>query len=79
MLTYNLEQRDQAVLDYALAHEKGVLVKKGLLSGHAGSHAGTIKDSMALLMQTQGIHSVIVGTINPEHLADNVRLAKVFV
>lgn len=74
MLTYNQEQRDQEVLDYALAHEKGVLVKKGLMSGHAGS----IKDSMALLMQTEGIHSVIVGTINPEHLAENVRLAKKF-
>ena len=72
MITYNLEQRDQAVLDYAQEKAKGVLIKKGLMSGHAGS----IPDSMALLMQTPGITSAIVGTITPAHLAENVALAR---
>jgi len=72
MITYNMEQRDQAVLDFASEHGKGVLVKKGLMSGHAGS----IEDSMELLFRTKGIDSVIVGTINLGHLAQNVRLAR---
>ena len=72
MLTYNLEQQDQEVLDYANAHGKGVLVKKGLMSGHAGS----IVQSMELLFAGPGIDSVIVGTINPAHLAENISLAK---
>ena len=37
MITYNLQQQDQEVLDYANSLGKGVLVKKGLMSGHAGS------------------------------------------
>jgi len=72
MITYNLEQQDQAVLDYARNNNKGVLVKKGLMSGHAGS----IEDSMSLLFGSEGISSVIVGTINPDHLRENVKLAK---
>lgn len=74
MITYNLEQRDQAVLDYALENNKGVLIKKGLMSGHAGS----IKESMANLFTTKGIHTAIIGTINPTHLAENLKLAKEF-
>ena len=72
MITYNLEQQDQAVLDYARNNNKGVLVKKGLMSGHAGS----IEDSMSLLFGSNGISSVIVGTINPDHLKENVKLAR---
>lgn len=72
MITYNLEQQDQAVLEHARSTNKGVLVKKGLMSGHAGS----IEDSMNLVFGNAGISSMIVGTINPNHLKDNVRLAK---
>jgi aryl-alcohol dehydrogenase-like predicted oxidoreductase len=78
MITYNLEQQDQAVLDFAQENNKGVLVKKGLMSGHANS----VKESMELLFgnnakfSVSGIHSVIVGTINPDHLAQNIALAK---
>jgi len=74
MITWNLEQRDEAVLAYARENNKGILVKKGLMSGHAGS----VEDSMQLLMQTSGIQSAIIGTITPEHLAENTRLAKQF-
>ena len=74
MIIYNLEQRDEAVLEYARENNKGILVKKGLMSGHAGS----VEDSMQLLMQTPGIQSAIIGTITPDHLAENIRLAKQF-
>ena len=72
MITWNTEQRDTAVLDYAREHGKGVLVKKGLLSGHAGS----VADSLRLVLSTVGVSAMIVGTINPAHLAENVRLAR---
>jgi aryl-alcohol dehydrogenase-like predicted oxidoreductase len=78
MITYNLEQQDQAVLDFAQENKKGVLVKKGLMSGNTDS----VRDSMELLFgnnakfSVSGIHSVIIGTINPDHLAQNIALAK---
>lgn len=72
MITYNLEQRDQAVLDFSREHGKGVLVKKGLMSGHTTS----VEDSMELLFKTPGIHAAIIGTINPAHLAEDVQLAR---
>lgn len=74
MITYNLKKQDQEVLDFAVQHGKGVLVKKGLMSGHAGS----VEESMKLLFARPGIDSVIVGTINPDHLAENSRLAKTY-
>lgn len=77
MLTYNLDQQDQEVVDYAQQHNKGILVKKGLMSGHVGkSGEELVRDSMALTFSQAGISSMIVGTINPEHLAQNVRIAK---
>lgn len=77
MLTYNLEQQDQAVVDYARQHNKGILVKKGLMSGHVDK-AGKdlVRESMALIFSQPAISSMIVGTINPEHLSSNVKIAK---
>lgn len=77
MLTYNLEQQDQKVVDYAKQNNKGVLVKKGLMSGHINK-AGEdlIRDSMRLIFSQTAISSMIVGTINPDHLKNNVQIAK---
>jgi aryl-alcohol dehydrogenase-like predicted oxidoreductase len=78
MITYNLEQQDQDVIDFAQENKKGVFVKKGLMSGHANS----VRESMELLFNdndkhsVSGIHSAIVGTINPDHLAQNIALVK---
>jgi len=77
MLTYNLEQQDQEVVEYAQQHNKGVLVKKGLMSGHVNK-AGKelVEESMTLIFSQAAISSMIVGTINPEHLSNNVAIAK---
>jgi aryl-alcohol dehydrogenase-like predicted oxidoreductase len=77
MVTYNLQQRDQAVVDLAHSLNKGVLVKKGLMSGHV-QDAGRdlVKESMMLNFSQPGIASMIIGTINPHHLASNVATAK---
>ena len=79
MLTYNLEQQDQEVVDHARQQNKGVLVKKGLMSGHI-KKAGEdlIRESMSLNFSQPAISSMIVGTINPSHLAHNIKLAKEF-
>ena len=62
----------------ARAHElnKGVVVKKGLQSGHADSSAGGggVERAFEYVFSHAGVSSMIVGTINPEHLRDNVRM-----
>lgn len=82
MLTWNLQQRDEAVLDAALRLNTGVLVKKGLLSGHVHSSGdntsggNTVRASMELVLREPGVGSMIVGTINPAHLRSNVENAR---
>ena len=75
MVTYNLnEQAERAVIDYAAAHGKAILVKKALASGHVCLEPGVdpVRASFELLFGHPGVASAIVGTINPLHLAHNV-------
>ncbi len=75
MVTFNLNERgEQAVIEYAAAHGKGILVKKALASGHACLSPGVdpVRASFELLFDQPGVASAIVGTINPLHLAHNV-------
>ena len=62
----------------ARAHElnKGVVVKKGLLSGHADKSAGGagVEQAFNYVFSHAGVSSMIVGTINPKHLEDNVHI-----
>jgi aryl-alcohol dehydrogenase-like predicted oxidoreductase len=77
MLTWNLQQRDEAVLEAACRLDKGVLVKKGLMSGHVQGPTGDlVRDSMQLIFAQPGIGSMITGTINPAHLRSNVATAR---
>ena len=78
MVTYNLnEQSERPVLDYAQAHAKGILVKKALASGHVCLSSGTdpVRASFELIFGHPGVGSAIIGTINPQHLSDNVLTA----
>ncbi len=78
MVTYNLnEQAERPVLDYAQAHAKGILVKKALASGHVclTPDEDPVRLSFELLFSHPGVGAAIVGTINPQHLSDNVRTA----
>lgn len=78
MATCNLSYNDEADV-LALAHKlkKGVVVKKGLQSGHADSASGGggVEQSIAHVLSQPGVSSMIVGTINKKHLADNVAIA----
>ena len=78
MVTYNLNERaERPVLDYAQAHAKGILVKKALASGHACLLSGEdpVRLSFEMLFAHPGVGAAIVGTINPQHLSDNVHTA----
>jgi len=78
MVTYNLNERaERPVLDYAQAHAKGILVKKALASGHACLSSGEdpVRLSFEMLFAHPGVGAAIVGTINPQHLSDNVHTA----
>ncbi|WP_407292881.1 aldo/keto reductase [Stutzerimonas zhaodongensis] len=78
MVTYNLnEQAERPVLDYAHTHVKGILIKKALASGHVclKPDQDPVRLSFELLFGHPGVGAAIIGTINPQHLSDNVRVA----
>jgi aryl-alcohol dehydrogenase-like predicted oxidoreductase len=74
MAACNLDYPDELpVLAAAAEQGKGVLIKKGLQSGHIGGADG-VEESMRFVFSQPGVSSMIVGTINPQHLADNVTM-----
>ncbi|WOD12218.1 aldo/keto reductase [Pseudomonas sp. NyZ704] len=74
MVTYNLaEQSERPVLDFALSHNKGILIKKALASGHLCLQGeDPAKKSLELVFAHPAVASAIIGTINPRHLQQNV-------
>lgn len=76
MVTHNLEyQGEQAVLDAAAKKNKAVFIKKAFASGHLSAGSDAISESFKLIFANPAVASVVVGTINPQHLADNVAKA----
>lgn len=79
MATCNpVDTHDLPVIACAAELHKGVLVKKGLMSGHADAAAGGggIEAAMQYVFGTPGVSSMITGTINPRHLRDNVAIVE---
>ncbi|MCH8174773.1 MAG: aldo/keto reductase [Proteobacteria bacterium] len=74
MVTYNPSTTDDAeVIRYANSLNKGVLIKKALNSGYAATAGeNSIEKNLKFALTPAGVSSVIVGTINPEHLRENV-------
>lgn len=79
MVTYNLEETaDKAVIDRAEEMNKGVFIKKAFNSGNA-LHAGELgtpassESTMDFIFSSPGVSSVIAGTLNAKHLAENYR------
>lgn len=69
MATLNLNETGEAdLIARAAKADCGVLVKKALASGHSGT------DSLRYAAAAPGVSSVIVGTINPDHLRENARV-----
>lgn len=78
MVTANLHYHDeQPVIDYAAAHDKGILVKKAFASGHLFNNTDdAMQQTFSHLLGLRGVTSIIAGTINPAHLRDNVEQAR---
>jgi len=77
MATANLDYDDERpVLELAEELNKGVIIKKGLQSGHAdkGAGGGGVEASFRHILNLRGVSSMIVGTINSNHLKDNVNI-----
>lgn len=79
MVMHNLSYQDeQAVIDTAANENKAIFIKKALSSGHlASSTAETdpVQANFDFIYQAPAVVSIIVGTITPEHLHDNVKKA----
>lgn len=81
MVTYNpvhIEERE--VIEHALQNNKSVFIKKGLMSGHLNKIPAVNKeendpvaDAMQFIFKQPGVTSLIVGTLNPDHLRHNVK------
>ena len=79
MVTYNPSATaDEIAIDEAFQKNKGVLIKKAFDSGHACSPGAvtTTKSNLDFALSKTGVSSVIVGTINPNHLRENATAAK---
>ncbi|HEX4046114.1 MAG TPA: aldo/keto reductase [Gammaproteobacteria bacterium] len=82
MVTYNPFCRDdQAVIAAAHQQGKGVLVKKALASGHleqfrVSGQAGhdAVKTALQFVLAEAGVSSLVLGTINVEHLREAVEV-----
>ncbi len=73
MVTYNLEdQSHEDVITSAAKVEVGVLVKKGFGSGHLNP-----VDSIQFVLANPGVSSLIIGSLNLDHLKSNMQLASV--
>ena len=76
MVTFNPQHTsEREVISRAHQLNKGVLIKKALASGHAAGHeaAGGTANSLQFCLSEPGVSSVVVGTINAEHLRANAK------
>ena len=73
MVTHNLNyNKELAVINKAHALNKGVLIKKGLDSGNfKNSPAHNIDAGIKFVLNTPGVSSLVIGSINKNHLIAN--------
>lgn len=75
MVSYSADYRDEEpVVRRAAELNKGVLIKKGLGSG-ALAATRSLDENLRPVFALNGVSSLIVGTINRDHLRENVRAA----
>lgn len=88
MIPYGPTDRDQAiVIDAAIHRGVGVLIKKGLASGHVdgllskmppeirAATSDPVEAAMRFVLSRPGVSSLVVGTMNPDHLRANAAAA----
>jgi aryl-alcohol dehydrogenase-like predicted oxidoreductase len=76
MVSYNRGyKRELPVIERAQQLGRGVVIKKGFCSGHLNSEQTAQDCLQEILSLGEGV-AVTVGTINPLHLEENIRIAK---
>ena len=76
MVTYHADDRqEESVIRRAAELGKGVLIKKGLGSGALASTEAprTLEENFRPILELHGVSSLVIGTINRDHLRENVR------
>ena len=72
MVEYHLDDTsNRVVIAEAAAADVGVVVKKGLASGHLNP-----ADSVRYVLGTPGVGSLVVGSLNIDHLRQNILAAE---
>lgn len=70
MVSFNPTYTDEReVIQYAHENQKSVFIKKALASGHLKT---PVNEAMKFIFAEPGVTSVIVGTLNLQHLKENV-------
>lgn len=73
MVSYRPDYQDEIeVIHYANQNEKSILIKKALASGHLNTQPP--QEALAQIANLDGVTSIVVGTLNPEHLKQNTQL-----
>ncbi len=77
MATCNLAYSEEVpVLDYAAEHKKGVFIKKAFASGHLSrTEQDPVRASLQMILSHPGVSSITIGTINLQHLQQNIETA----
>ena len=71
MVEYHLQDRSHAdVIAEAARADIGIVIKKGLASGHLAP-----QEAIRFVLATEGVGSLVVGSLSLEHLRENVRVA----
>ena len=79
MVTYSADYtKEERVIHRAAELGKGVLIKKGLGSGNlaGGGAPRSLEENFRSIFALDGVSSLIIGTINREHLLENARATK---
>ncbi len=79
MIPFNPDYQEHlSVIENAEFLGKSITVKKGLLSGHLDSKSPqtSLRKCFQAALQHQGVKSLVAGTINPEHLLQNIKLVQ---
>lgn len=69
---------EHPIIEAARKKHKGVLIKKALASGHLNLLPGKnpVAESLNFILKEPGVTSIVMGTINPNHLRDNAAAVK---
>jgi aryl-alcohol dehydrogenase-like predicted oxidoreductase len=76
MVSYNKNHPDEKeVIAHARKAGKAVLVKKGLASGHLDTIGG-FEENIRFILETEGVTSLVFGSLTPANILANIRAAK---